>query len=135
MSPPSVRKLFLAVRKGIVVPGRRGHAQWLKRVQIARCARADREHEESERQYMHVGHRFACICYAGATEDLGLNWKLGLILHEIGHLAIGGPALVVDHTEEDANEGAFLVSGVRVHFRGPNTLEWSRPPRWLKENL
>jgi hypothetical protein len=54
---------------------------------VQTCPQADREHRESKRQYAHVHHRrgnVVCVCRA----FFRLPWRirLGLLLHEIGHL-------------------------------------------------
>jgi predicted GNAT family N-acyltransferase len=101
-------------------------------VVLRRCPVVELEHKRSTRQYCHTLHRRGnVICCARATEELPLENKLGLLVHEIGHLALRGRP----HSENDANKAGCAVTGIPVAFKGPLRLEWSRFPRWLLEYL
>lgn len=112
-----LRRIFeeLRERAGRVAP-------WLRHVRLERCRAADREHAESARQHMHVGHRPGVVCHANAARRLDAAWQRGLVAHELGHLAVG---LDRSHDERDADRVGGLVAGVRVERRGPRSLEWA----------
>lgn len=128
---PTFCRVFRAARRHLLD---RGAPAWLQFVQPLRCGAADREHAASERQYAHARHRFLRVCYAGRIDRLALPWKLGIALHELGHLIAGGPS-VREHSERAANEAAEEVSGLRIIYKGRLDLEWTRPPKWLVEDL
>ncbi len=50
------------------------------------CGKADKEHKQSKRQYAHTNHYPNTICISLAFYSLPLKIKLGIILHELGHL-------------------------------------------------
>ena len=103
----------------------------LRLVRLVPCAEADREHAASARQFMHVGHRRNVVCFARATEALDFPWQVGLVAHELGHLAAIGWGLA-DHYEEDANRIGGDLCGVTVTFAGPLRLERAEPPAYLR---
>lgn len=61
----------------------------MKKVYIEHCLLADKQHKISKRQYAHVFHKPKdnIICVAKAFYSLPYRFKMGLILHELGHLA------------------------------------------------
>lgn len=97
------------------------------RIKVEHCKGADKEHEESKRQYAHTLHRSGVICVARSFFQLPETHRLGLLLHEVGHVLL---AHRPRHTEEDADEAARKASGVRVYYKdgaaGPD-VEWIRP--------
>lgn len=50
------------------------------------CEQANKEHAKSKRQYAHVFHKKNTICIADAFYDLPTKHRIGIQLHEIGHL-------------------------------------------------
>lgn len=54
---------------------------------IERCALADEDHKQTKRYYAHTYHKEGVICVAGAFYRLPVNYRLGILLHELGHLA------------------------------------------------
>lgn len=110
---------------------------WLASFVAGHCEQADREHRESERQHCHVGHIKWRVCYASAADDLPLAHKLGLVLHEFGHLVLQGKNLERPwkFNEQDASDAGGRLVGLQVPFKGRMTLEWARPPRWLLDKL
>lgn len=76
-------------------------------IRIKLCKDADAEHHKSERQYAHVGHRKGTICIAYAFNRLPLKLQLGILLHELGHLA-GAEG------EDEADRLATKLFGVKV---------------------
>ena len=97
------------------------------RIKVEHCKDADREHLESKRQYAHSLHRHGVICVARSFFALPETNRLGLLLHEVGHVLLGNrPA----HTEDQANEEVRKASGVTVYYKdgsaGPE-VEWIRP--------
>lgn len=111
--------------------------RWLTDFVSHRCPQADREHAESERQHCHVGHLPGKVCYASAADGLPLAHKLGLVLHEFGHLVLQGKDMrrPWKWNEQDASDAGGNLVGLQVPFRGRLTLEWARPPRWLLDKL
>lgn len=101
------------------------------------CAQCDREHEESDRQYCHVGHVRGVICFAAAIDELPLGYKLGLAVHEIGHIMLEGPNFDSKHryTEQDANDAGCEATGIRLEFKGKKTLEYADPRNLRKIGL
>jgi len=105
-------------------------------LRLVYCLEADREHEESERQYAHVTpeHGFNTVCVAHAFDDLRTPYQLGILVHEIGHL-LGNLYFTSDHSEDDANTFGQLATGIHVVWRGPHRLEYSEVPAWLKKDI
>jgi hypothetical protein len=97
---------------------------WLKTVRVRRCVMADREHRKSWRQFMHVGHVHGTltICYAKAADKLPWENIMGLLAHEIGHLAADEPG------EKLADETAKNLFGWKILYDERN-VEWMRAPR------
>lgn len=127
---PTLNEIVYALRREAC---RRTDADWWMNILAFECSMANREHEASDRQFCHVGHRLFKICHARATERLALPWKLGLVVHEFGHLALCGPRMIQRrHTEADANHAGELVTGVKVQFKGPLVLEWADPRQWRR---
>lgn len=89
---------------------------------IRRCALADREHKESERQYAHVHHAKGknIICVAGAWVMLPLQSEMGLIAHELGHLLAGDK----EHTEDEADRLGNKFFSVTIKYK--NTIYGDR---------
>lgn len=103
---------------------------------LEHCSEADEEHRKSSRQYMHVGTHTNCnvICYASAAEDLEIGYKIGLIAHEFGHLAL--IMLGYDnHSEDDANDTGHWLTEIPIFWRGKEKLEWSPTPKWFLTEL
>jgi hypothetical protein len=71
---------------------------------------------EGRRAFAHVMHIPGAVCVAREAADLPLPVKLGLLVHEVGHL-IGGPG------EDDADIAALEALGLRVEYFGPLRLE------------
>jgi len=71
---------------------------------------------EGRRAFAHVMHLPSAVCVARGAAALPLQVKLGLLVHEVGHL-IGGPG------EDDADIAALEVLGLRVEYFGPLRLE------------
>lgn len=104
------------------------------------CNDADDEHRESFRQFMHTNHRRHLICYASAAESLPSSFKAGLLVHEIGHLALimlgyRDSENAESHTEDQANVMGYWLTGLPVFWRGEKRLEWSPIPIWLREEM
>jgi len=74
------------------------------------CQVANAEHAKSRRQYAHVFHKPGQICVADAFLDLPIEIRLGILLHELGHLALGNRG-----TETDADHMAREISGIEVY--------------------
>jgi len=124
----SVPKLFTLIRArgASLIPS-------LSEIGLRRCKLADQEHDARWRQFMHYNHKFRTVCYAGATEELDDEYKVGLIAHELGHAAAELLGFWRKHSETDANRlGAGILGGM-VRYRGEDRLEWAEVPLWLAE--
>lgn len=116
----------------------RTHLPWLLQLGACWCPMCDKDHVESDRQYCHVGHRPHTVCFAGAISKLPLSYQLGLAVHELGHMILQGPNMDGPkrrYTEGDANDAGGRAVGIKVHFKGPKTLEWAKLPKWALEAL
>lgn len=77
-------------------------------MQVVLCKRADKEHEQSIRQYAHTQHYKETICLSQAFYKLPLELKVGIILHEIGHL-------LGEKNERRADEVIEEIFGISIH--------------------
>jgi len=57
------------------------------RLRVRMCEEAEDEHDGSMRQYAHTMHHPNTICLSKAYYRLPSHHKLGILLHELGHLA------------------------------------------------
>ena len=91
-------------------------------VAVRKCSEAQADHNKKERYYAHTFHKPNAICVC--TQFLGLpdQWRLAILLHEVGHL-IAGPR----ESEAAANAAVTKASGIKIHYKdGPHGehLEW-----------
>lgn len=95
-------------------------------VKLRQCKDADAEHLEYQRQYAHVGCQEYEICVAGAFFTLPIEHQRGLILHELGHIALQD--INPDHSERDADVIAHQRYKVKVEYRSTEhgrRLQWA----------
>ena len=71
------------------------------------CSIANKEHKKSIRQYAHVGCRKDTICVAKEYYKLPGRIQLGILYHELGHIAGA-------HGEAEADRLAERIYGVRI---------------------
>lgn len=84
-----------------------------------KCKLVQKDHEEDKRVYAHVFHRRGrVICLCRAFDRLALPHKLGILLHEIGHLMSNGGEAEADLWVNDNLD-------IDIDFR--NTLQWVDP--------
>lgn len=77
-------------------------------IKVRHCKQADEDHRLSKRQYAHVGHKsWNIICVAKAFYRLPYKIRLGLLLHELGHI-FGADG------ELEADRLAFKLFGIKV---------------------
>lgn len=97
----------------------------LRQFRIELCPLADKEHQESLRQYAHVFHRSGVICVSKAFESLPKRLQIALLLHESGHILAGSKG-----SEGAANRAAKDYSGVKIWYKDQmpygDQLEWIR---------
>lgn len=73
---------------------------------------------EGRRAFMHVGHLRRAVCtWAPAIGNMGLQYLVGLYLHEFGHLGSQGG-------EEAADGWVKEHFGITIHYRSKLQLEW-----------
>jgi len=73
-----------------------------------------------ERAYAHVGHwpdGTVCVDLPRFAK-LSVEHQVGVILHELGHLARP------DGGEKEADLWVFEALGIPIEYRGPKTLQW-----------
>ena len=77
-------------------------------IYIEHCKIADKHHKQDKRNYAHTYHYADTICIAKAFNRLPDNFKWGIILHELGHLAGA-------HKEPEADKLAYELYGIRIY--------------------
>lgn len=88
------------------------------------CPDILRAHRRSRRAYAHQGHGTSyLICVHPRLAGLSDGFALGILLHEIGHVATPGG------TEQDADRWVFERLGIAITYRGPLRLEWVDPSK------
>lgn len=86
------------------------------------CPLARKHHQESARQFAHVFHRKNIICVTPEFYDLPQTFRVGILLHELGHIAFQD----YKHSEREADNIIRVISGVQVFrrtYRGLPRLE------------
>lgn len=84
-----------------------------------KCRLVREDHKEDPRVYAHVFHRQGnAICICPAFDRLRLEHKIGILVHEIGHLMSKGG-------EAEADLWVQENMGVDIDFR--DTLQWVDP--------
>lgn len=97
-----------------------------KKVTLRHCSDADQDHARNPRAYAHVGHYPGSVCLASAIVFLPREFIVGILLHELGHLAGG-------HTEKAADQLGGQLAGVKIHRKThkghgiARNLEWIAP--------
>lgn len=81
---------------------------------IRQCRIAGIEHNKSYRQYAHTHHmKGDVICVTAAWKIIPIEYKMGLIAHEIGHLLVGE----VDHSESEADRLANMFFDIKIRYK------------------
>lgn len=110
------------------------------KIKVQLCPLAKKHHQESPRQFAHVFHRRDTICVTPEFYNLPQLYRLGILLHECGHLNLFSRG----HSEQEADEMAEIISAVPIHrrtFRGMKNLEHvankdrGRAMDFLRKNL
>jgi len=78
---PRTKKAFLSARRRVLEK-----FDYIPHIKVGYCFQADQEHDRSERQYAHWGHRKNVVCVAHAIDGLPEANKNGIFLHEFGHV-------------------------------------------------
>jgi hypothetical protein len=84
-------------------------------IKVRLCKQVQREHKDSCRQFAHTFHLKNTICVCPEFYVLPSTFQVGILLHELGHQALGEAELA--HTEEDADRTAFYISGIHIQRR------------------
>lgn len=98
----------------------------MTKIRLEICPRAAQEHAESGRQFAHTLHKPGVVCLAPEIFSLPQCYIAGILIHELGHVALAG----MQHTEEQADIMATIISGVAVQrrdYRKLKNLEYVRP--------
>jgi hypothetical protein len=85
----------------------------MRRAILRSCHEADRDHARDPRAFAHVGHHAGAVCLAHGIVFLPRGFILGILLHELGHLAL----LPGDHSEAEADQAGGRLAGVRIRRR------------------
>lgn len=80
---------------------------------IRLCPRAHNEHRASTRQFAHTLHRPGVVCVAPAFYDLPAEFQAGILIHELGHIALAGQK----HNEHQADIMGSIISNVEITRR------------------
>jgi hypothetical protein len=84
-----------------------------------RCADVEKDHKEDPRVYAHVFHKpNKTMCLSRAFDKLPLGHKLGVMLHEIGHL-------MTNSGEAEADLWVDDTLNINIEFKG--TIQWVDP--------
>ena len=123
-------EIFDEVRKAVS-----GEFPALAGIEMAFCAKADKENKQCPRVFAHIAHMPDIVCVAYAIEDLPSEAIEGVFWHEFGHLILQGPmggymnAVCMDEAHEEAlvNSLVFDIFGVHIGYdeRG---VEYVRQP-------
>jgi hypothetical protein len=91
----------------------------LSDVELKPCAevRKGTSRAGRSRSFMHTGHLPGSICYAPPTRILSVNFIVGILLHEFGHLGSNGGEL-------EADTWVATKLGVALEYKGKLCLEW-----------
>jgi hypothetical protein len=89
---------------------------WAKKVKLYPCPRAEKDNQERRRTVAHSGHKSNTICYAGRLFLLPRYMRVGILLHEFGHLGGG-------HEEPDADTWVLKHLDVEIRYAGRDELE------------
>ena len=71
------------------------------------------------RSFMHAGHYPNTVCVWKGTR-LADSFLVGILMHEIGHLATGADDVLAD-------KYVFEMFGLPILYKGPLKLEWVDP--------
>lgn len=83
------------------------------------CRMVEKDHRDDPRVYAHVFHRpDMTICLCKAYSKLMMGHKIGLLVHEIGHL-------MSDGGEAEADLWAHENLGINIGFKA--TVQWVEP--------
>lgn len=85
----------------------------MRRVILRTCAEANRDHARDPRAFAHVEHYPGKVCIADQIVFLPRGFVLGILLHELGHLAL----LPGAHSEAAADKAGGRLAGVTIHRR------------------
>lgn len=94
---------------------------------LIQCGIADRDHKNSLRQYAHTLHYRNTICIAGVWAKLPIDYQMGVIAHEVGHLLAGN----VEHSEEEADSLANKFFHIRIRYKNG---VYGKHLQWLSLN-
>lgn len=85
---------------------------------IENCPEVVKGAPSPSRAYAHVGHLPGKLCVAAKRfERLPIEHKVGILLHEIGHVGSHGGELAAD-------AWVFGELGIAIRYRGKKRLQW-----------
>ena len=97
----------------------------MNKINVELCPLAKKHHKKSARQFAHVFHKANTICVTPEFNDLPVGYHLGILLHELGHIAL----MDRKHSECDADHQSFETFGVTIirrTYKGMKNLEYVR---------
>jgi hypothetical protein len=91
----------------------------LSGVELVACkeVRSGVARSSRHRAFMHTGHLDGKVCYAPPIRLLPLNYVVGILLHEFGHLGSKGG-------EAEADQWVLVKLGIALEYKGKLCLEW-----------
>jgi len=88
---------------------------WLDR----KCKLVEKDHARDSRVFAHVFHRHnKAICVCRAFSRLPLGHRIGIILHEIGHLMANGG---------EAEADLWVQDNLHIDIDFKDTVQWVAP--------
>ena len=95
------------------------------KIKFYSCAKAERDHKASKRQYLHTKHfKGNVVCYAKEFFELPFNHRMALLAHEVGHL-LGAK----DEDQADTLAGEHF--GIKIYYQ--DTITWGKDLEWVTE--
>lgn len=85
---------------------------------VVGCPEAEQDHAEDERVFAHTFHVPKTVCVARAFENLKDGHKLGIMLHEFGHL-YGG--------QEEGIADLWVDENLGIDLDYVNMVQWVEP--------
>jgi len=118
---------------------------FIARVRLYHCNEADQAHQGEWRLFMHTGHLYDAVCVSCLAEDeLYVGEKLGMFLHEMGHLIAVhekmphhmkhlNPPATPDEVQMEADIVVARDLGFKTFTYNQRSLQWVAPSEFKKK--